>query len=343
MEKYRIIHITHSDLDAVGCDLVVRMYSETAGMTPEDDVLTYFCNVTGATKQAFDLMNAIKNGDIDVPEFIFITDIAITEACASNLEEFCRENNICLMHVDHHPTDKLNKKFKWSTVLSDEPLVSATEIIFGIFKNDFKQFLPESNFKKFESICMDISRYDTWRWKREATDYHEEDFNICCRFYGFADYVDHLKGVIYANSEIFDHTDRLIVKNFKDKRDFEVSRFISDPSNIYFTEQDGMTFAYLMYAGDYINSILEAVYLRYPDIDIVAGFMPITRLITYRSNKPNIDCGEYAKKKFGGGGHKSAAGANFIDIDVYCNLLKDFYHAVENQKKAKKNNSFRTN
>lgn len=343
MEKYRIIHITHSDLDAVGCDLVVRMFASSLGMNPDMAVKTYFCNVSGASKKTFEVLNDIKNGNLDHPSYIFITDITITDACAKALDEYASKNDVQLMHVDHHPTDKLNEKFKWSTVLSDEPLISATEIIFGIFANDFKIILNDSGFEKFKLICMDISRYDTWRWKKEPTNYHEENFNILCHFYGLSEYVSILQDVILNKRPLYNDTDDLIIRNFKNKREIELNRFIDNPTNIWFTEEDGMKIAYIMYTGDYINDILESVYLKYPEIDMVAGLMPVTRLITYRSNKPSVHCGKYAEKKYGGGGHKTAGGANFIDINTYTSIMNKFYRALENQKKEKRRNSFRTN
>lgn len=328
----KIIHVTHSDLDAVGCDLVVRAYA----CMKYKDVDTHFCNVTSASKVVYSICDSITNNEISIPEIIFITDISITQECAAHLDAVASQMGFKIMLIDHHPTNNIDQFYSWATILSDAPLVSATEIIFNIFSNDFKKFFDRNNiqtFELFEKICYDISRYDTWRWKNDPTDYHEEDYNICFHFYGHDKYCKKLFNAVFSNDELFDDVSTAVVENFKNRRENEIYRFFADSNKIWFTNDGNYKIGYLMYNGEFVNNILEEAYTRYPDIDIIAGLVPATRTIQFRSNKSYIDVGKYAKEKYNGGGHKSAAGASFIRIDKYCKLLNSFYTAVEAAKR----------
>ena len=339
-----IIHITHSDLDAVGCDVMIRVFYSLMKRREKNNlnIKTFFCNVSRASKTVWDLMDKIKNGLIETPDVIYITDISITDKCAEELDRFRKERYIGLVHIDHHPTDHLNEKFEWSKVDAGEPFKSATMLTYEHFMNNheilkdcdvFYDSFP-SIFEELHRLAQKISRYDTWLWKKDPTDYSEEYFNICCNFYGLEDYSNKLVNAVIFGDNLIDETDNVIVHQFLKKREKEVNNFIADPTRIYFKEEDGMKFAYIMHSGEFTNSIMEAVYLNYSDVDIVACFFPITRLLSYRSNKPHVDCGKYASEKFGGGGHKTAAGAQFIDIDVYTSMLNEYYKAVDENKKA---------
>lgn len=337
-----ITHITHSDLDAVGCDVIIRAAYDLKKKCDHIDninVSTSFCNVSRASKTVWDLMNKVKEGLVEIPDVIYITDISITDTCANELDIFCRNNNISLIHIDHHPTDHLNEKFKWSTVVSGEPLTSAAKLVFKHFEETFSDMIEENIFHappidSLRELAENVSRYDTWMWKKDPKDYTEEYFNICCNFYGLEDYSSKLLNSVMRCKSLIDETDMVIVQQFLKKREKEINNFIADPTRIYFKEEGGMKFAYIMHSGEFSNSIMEAVYLNYPEVDIVACFFPITRLLSYRSNKPNVDCGKYASEKFGGGGHKTAAGAQFIDIDVYTSMMNEYYKAVDENKKA---------
>ena len=339
-----IIHVTHSDLDAVGCDVMIRVFYSLLKRpkNEETNIETFYCNVSMASKTVWNLLDKIKHGLIETPDVIYITDISITDKCADELDSFCKTNYIGLVHIDHHPTDHLNEKFKWSMVESGEPLKSATLLTYEHFVNTHEVLKETGVFYRNHKLIFDdlyelaqkISRYDTWMWKKDPKDFTEEYFNICCNFYGLEDYSKKLVDAVMYGDSLLDDTEMVIIQQFLKKREKEINNFIADPTRIYFKEEGGMKFAYIMHSGEFSNSIMEAVYLNYPEVDIVACFFPITRLLSYRSNKPNVDCGKYASEKFGGGGHKTAAGAQFIDIDVYTSMMNEYYKAVDENKKA---------
>lgn len=326
-----IYHVTHSDLDAAGCDIIVRLYAKASGY----EVITDHCYVTAASKSVFTMMNNVNHRFMKCPDIIIISDISITDRCAEELNTFVEMNHIKIIHRDHHKTCALDKKYSWSKVYSDEPFKSAARLMYDEFYDVLHDYFEVDNelFTILNNFINDVSRYDTWLWKNDPTDYSEEYYNIIFGVYGFDTFVDTIITRLLNYKPLLNESDKNIVSTNLKRRENDVKLFTETQNNIYIKVEDSQVIGFIMYYGDNMNSVMEAIYNTYPNIDIVACLLPNKRSIAFRSNKPNIDVGEYAKKKFNGGGHKSASGCDFIDIDTYTNLLNDYYHGIENNRK----------
>lgn len=320
----RILHVTHNDMDAVGCDVIVRIYcKENLGIDPSsDEIKTCWCTATGASDVIIKEIEAIRcNAQQRMPTNIFISDISITEECAKMLEKLSEMYGFEVKLFDHHATNKLSEIFPWCKVVLSSPPISATMIL----RNELLGSIDADKYPGIDEFCDKVSRYDTWMWKKNPRDYSEEDYNTLCKFYGAASYSKRIVDSGFNFS--IENFDKLVVDKFKEKSDADVLKYTNE-SRLAFVKDGDLMIAYALYSGDFGNAVMEAIYENYPQVDIVANILPASRQISFRTNKQHVNVGEYAKKNYGGGGHPSAAGAMWIEMDIYLECLKTFYENV---------------
>lgn len=178
--KYKIMHFTHNDSDAVGCDVLIRLAYETM---KECEIETEFSTNTNID----DNINKYLDKGIDNNLImIYITDIAIKEETAERLEVL-RSKGVEIHLFDHHITNTLCHNYPWAEVTSFivTPItdytcykrkVSATFNLYNyMIANDILDFT-----KVIDKFANDISDYDTWEWKNVTRPYlnyftHNED------------------------------------------------------------------------------------------------------------------------------------------------------------------------
>lgn len=329
----KILHITHNDLDAVGCDLIARLYARSIGK----DIITKFVNVSVAHKIINECFQMIENNELTDIDEIIISDLSLNEKTGELINNFIVKSHINLVHLDHHASTILDNVYSWCTVNRDTPPISAAMMMFNTYRHIISENIGKIDTAFVFEFIENVSRYDTWMWKRDYRDGTEEWYNILCKFYGPQEYSD----ILFTNTvnnhvgpNFISKTDKVIIENYIRKRDEDVKSVISNPNRIYIKKdpETGFTFGYILQSGEYVNSVMEAVYLNYPNIDVVAALFPTTRTISFRSNKDYVDCSKIAIK-YGGGGHKTASGAGFIDIDLFVGILNEFYKGIDKQRK----------
>ena len=173
----RILHVTHKDMDAVGCDVIVRIYcKENLGIdASSDEIKTCWCTATGASDTIIKEIEAIRcNAQQRMPTNIFISDISITEECAKMLEKLSEMYGFEVKLFDHHATNKLSEIFPWCKVVLSSPPISATMIL----RNELLGSIDADKYPGIDEFCDKVSRYDTWMWKKNPRDYSEEDYNM---------------------------------------------------------------------------------------------------------------------------------------------------------------------
>ena len=166
----RILHLTHNDADAVGCDVLLKLIYHLSYPNRKDvDIVSLFCSNKNIDEVAnFTLDNSEEKFDL-----IYVTDNCVTSETAKRLEESCNEIHL----YDHHPTNKLNEEFDWAIVQARENpedaesrMISAAEVLYNEINFDgMYDFRNEDNIFPYHflhTFMMDVSRYDTWEWKR---------------------------------------------------------------------------------------------------------------------------------------------------------------------------------
>jgi oligoribonuclease NrnB/cAMP/cGMP phosphodiesterase (DHH superfamily) len=292
-------------------------------------------------------------GIMAIPGEIIITDLAIESSVLDKLDDVAKKFNIKLLYVDHHTSNLHNhQRYPWCYVISEDDKGkprSACKYLLDIFKD--RGIDPQvvlDNYDFFKSYINDISRYDTWLWKTDEKPIPDENHTTII--------IDMVGGVYNAYKMLrkLIIADQYIVTSFRElpgidtlisadesKRMSQI-KFYSKKAvytmgynlNYNTPEYATLTFALIVLPESYSNDIMTDIYMNTDkNVDIVIGLFPNARTLSFRkSPKCHVDLSVFASK-YGGGGHKDAAGAK-LDTDAFLNILNKYY-VLFDEKNAK--------
>lgn len=307
----RILHITHDDLDAEGCATIAELYAEANGF----EIDTHFCHIGTTDKTIEDVLNEnTYNG-------ILITDIGVSYKMAERLDK----SGMVVAMVDHHATNKLDKKYDWALVGKDET-ESATLLLYRLMKDDIEKSLTSpKSVRTLETFANKVSRYDMWEWQKHPTDYSEEDLNIINLLMGNVRSVTIFKMMILSPSyeKFIPGVYQEFVDAYKERRVNSVERTVNNCVKTKITlDNTKYNVGICIPSSEFFNAEMVGCYQAYPELDIVFGLSPTRRMMSLRSGKDNINCGEIAAKYYHGGGHAGAAGGN-LDMSLFETYMKN--------------------
>ena len=137
-----VVHLTHNDLDAAGCDAIYRMKYE--------DVFTRFSSVSKFAKNLEEIAKHAGKGDT-----LTISDLGYNSACAESLKK-AKENGWVVEWRDHHrwTDEEINEITPLVKYLRVDTSVCATCIV----RNDL---LPDDAHSGV--IAKTVCDYDLWK------------------------------------------------------------------------------------------------------------------------------------------------------------------------------------
>ena len=340
-----VLHFTHTDLDALGCAAIVNTAFKYS-LLGEYMVCTYYCNNSDVDIIIARVVDKLKKSELiydDIPieckdiTNIFVTDIGIKEDTADLLENLV-DTSICeLVGIDHHISNKLvrdwfyiipdivdineaviksnsNGKYlsfnKWMTCDKYPMYVSATAILFSYmidngYYNNIKNTIDGiSHYKFLLEICTRISLYDTWEWKKQQSfcdEYHITELASVVSQLGLkksekildvsnkAEYIDMISGYLEILNAQFNKALDSAFKNYK----------IYNRVGIMFPD-----------TNINISMLHDKIHEKYnisDKVDYTVFVYVNTNTVSLRTIRDDIDLSKIAMK-YGGGGHKKAAG-----------------------------------
>lgn len=306
----RILHITHDDLDAEGCATIAELYADAMGF----EIETHFCHIGTTDKTIEDILNEnTYNG-------ILITDIGVSYEMAERLNN----SGMVVAMVDHHATNKLDQKYDWALIGKNET-ESATLLLYRLMKDDIERNLTSNkSVRTLETFANKVSRYDMWEWQKHPTDYSEEDLNIINLLMGNVRSVTIFKKMILTPSyeKFIPGVYQEFVDAYKERRINSVERTAKNCVKTQLT-LDGVEYnvGICIPSSEFFNAEITGCYQANPELDIVFGLTPTRRMMSLRSGKAGVNCGEIAAKFYHGGGHAGAAGGN-IDMSLLETYMK---------------------
>lgn len=317
----KMIHVTHNDLDGVGCAVVGKIVAEQAGWTYD-----YRC--VGIGKQDTIIQRVLNDPEIDA---ILISDLGISAETAVLIDK----SNKQVWWVDHHQTSIPTAEGRaWANVqtnlsVDEEILVSATWLLTTKFANDLGVKLSRAA----KEFAWSVSRYDTWEWKKHPKDMAEEDLNILFRYLGIPQSVDHYAKLIDTLGDkpfALNFADTKIVSTIKQIRSNSIESAKKGAKYISFSVK-GETYkvSCVPVSAEYGTAEMTAIYedSRF-NADFVVGLYVTTKSLSFRAS-PNaaINLGLIAKA-MGGGGHPSAAGVK-LSSEEFLEFLRRYYDSTE--------------
>lgn len=192
----KILHVTHNDVDAVGCAVLVSL------RYPNDSITTHFCAIGTQDQILTDEITKMNvkgeetvskyGSDAEVTNFfydkIIVSDLFILTETYNLIQaeiDFLKEKydfDLDFSGYDHHITNTINEiaddfvvaSERYDTTADKVMPISATRIMYDIYKDNI-QICPDTESSEkhkqldaeLKHFCNSISRYDTWVWKKD--------------------------------------------------------------------------------------------------------------------------------------------------------------------------------
>ncbi len=325
----KFFHISHTDLDGFGCQLISKK------IFPNGRYLNanYGLEVKSSLKIVLDEIKISEDKNI----FFLITDLNLNNDESKNLNKTINNfnddgYNIKLQLLDHHGTgQKFANKYDWYYLDTKR---SATKITYEYFKENYKNFnslcennfdiliesinavdiwLEESEYFEFGKVCMTMiskaQEINNMLFAEQNRDYRlsllsntikylsEENSNIKLDEAVYSLKKEYLK-LDSQNNTMDNLSSKYLVKMLDDKK---------DELTIYHKKHKGLLTFTLGGISIPANAFLKAN----KDYDF---FIDVSRRgkASFRADG-KLDVSELASKIANGGGHPNAAGAAFSD------------------------------
>ncbi len=290
---------THTDLDGVGCAILLKRYYGKENTDCE------FCEYNGFESS---IIKFIDSGRYANYAYVYVCDISFGEDVAEIIDSTKNlKARICL--VDHHQTAAYLDKYEWAAVREykkDGSRHCALSLLYEIFmgvKADSVQKMKISS-PGVKSFIEIVRRYDTWEWCTKYEDEEPKRWDDLFYIYGKKMFMD----IVLKRLEMFGHL--LITKNEELLLIMEERKrqeYIERKNGLLKTIQMSGYNVGVVFADRYISELGNELCKLNPDIDFIA-MINMDGYISYRTIREDINLGEFAEK-FGGGGHAKASGS----------------------------------
>lgn len=330
------IHITHTDLDAAGCDVVFR-----AAFGPADVLYTVnHDRIDNTVKKAVykdigiqattvantdsgqgreDIQNALDtHGDI----ILWVTDIAPNEGTLDILNTLRRHGLFKeLFVVDHHPTtewlglDKYKEFAVWRKGQCGAWLAYDCGIQRGVFPP-----VEPGCMSPLREFVNAVDAYDLWKLDSPCRK-RGEQLNKLFKFYGHNRFVDAFSRDPFVDRE---RDMQHLIRIMDEKIQGLIAARIHDlrrAGRAYYEDSDGNRYQLIFDdASDLTSQVGHAALDEFEALDYVV-IVRANGVFSLRSREGEVDVSQIAKRH-GGGGHPGAAGFKVDTETFYRFLLK---------------------
>ena len=290
MGKIKIFR--HNDMDGAGCSIVVN---NKFGL---DNVDHEICSVNDVNEK---VSQFFETGDYENYDIIYISDISVNEEVAEKINKDIEEGNYKLELYDHHKTAEWLNKYSWAKVIiKNENGIkeSGTSLLY--------YELLESNTNKTINISIEIliegiRAYDTWDWKEHGSKFPKQLQDI----YGIVGDEEFVN--FYSKNYLYDLMPEIFLQLIKYKR-IDIDNYIKEKlEKVVIKNEDNYNIAVVLCDrkdcfSELGSKIVENEQINYAMLIYDGG-------VALRS-KLDFDVSVIAKK-YGGGGHKNAAGFKY--------------------------------
>lgn len=294
----RIKLFTHTDLDGIGCAILMK------NVYKNNEVDIEYCDYGNVN----DKIGYFLNKDYIKYDKVFITDISVDENVAKIIDELSCVKDFILL--DHHKTAEWLNKYDWAKVEDYCSVfgikISGTFMLHKWLIENNEEYV-KCNYLNSKDFVQLVNDYDTWRWN-ELRDIKPKQLNDLLYIYGRDKFIDKILYELDNCLLHFHSTDDLLLK----LRQEDIDRYIEKKNkSIIKIELKGLSVG-AVFAENYISEVGNILCELNKDLDLIA-LINMDYSISYRTIKDHIDVSEFAKI-FDGGGHKKASGSQ---IDVY--------------------------
>jgi uncharacterized protein len=288
-QELKVKLFTHTDTDGVSCGVLGKLAFK-------DNIDIDYCSYEDINEKVGKLID----GYVEKYDKIFITDLSVNEEMASAIEKKPQYIKDKFTLLDHHITAEWLNDYEWADVKVSENGVAASGTSL------FYEFLQKEGRLGNQTGIADyvelVRQYDTWEWK-EKENYHAKQLNDLFYILGRERFVARF---IADCSPNFTEAEQLLLDIEQEK----IDRYIKARSKDVMVRPINEYTVGIVYAEQYISELGNALAESYRQVDFIA-IVNMSRSISYRTVKDNINVGEIAAF-FGGGGHQKAAGSPIL-------------------------------
>lgn len=329
---YMRVMISHTDMDGAGCYVLEHLIDTIRCV----DIYT---NRPNEIIDQFDRWCRCCS-IADNKNLVLITDLA---AKSETLTEFDKRG-IDWMLIDHHeisPNDEeyITENINLGRVYHDKRY-SGTLNMYRKLKDEGFEFKYEKEVRKF---CELVSEYDTGNWDDRWTlgDYTSVSYSMRLQFVfsdlGIVDFINRMVKLLKDHGKFKEyHTDLRDIAMSKYNKMEDYYRLFA--SSIYYDVLYGhYNIAFVPFMVPMFSVIAKHWLGLHPNVDYIMALTRNRKNVELRTNKDDIDVSAIARR-FGGGGHKKAAGfpindigINLVDVKSRDNIVSIFSNYKEHK------------
>lgn len=250
--------------------------------------------------------NTIKDGSIYNYDYIYVTDLCITEPLLSYINDDYRLNNKLII-LDHHKTEieEGNDKYSFVNIIveNEKGKQSGTSLFYEyLINNNLLQ--PNECLDEFVELTR---QYDTWEWKKNEN-VKARKLHIIFEQIGFENYIQSIFSITENSSEFeFTKEQYKSIDDFEEKLKKDTSEILKNMIvHTISIENESYKIGFVITPYKYRNDLDEIVSKNnINDIDLIGMIITDKDTVSYRKVK-DIDVSKVAVY-FGGKGHKGAA------------------------------------
>jgi oligoribonuclease NrnB/cAMP/cGMP phosphodiesterase (DHH superfamily) len=315
-----VLHLTHTDLDGVGCAVLSQKLYK--------GVLHTFCDygdkyVTGSINKAVhDILDLMNDSSFNSPfDLILITDISVDEETSAYLDKARRDGIVDVRLIDHHENSSkwLEEKYEWASVnyMRNGQKTSGTSEMFELLFKKERGF----SFHELEEInkfAQCVRSYDTFDWVKTHDD-HAEQMNVLFSIIGRDAFIERFRNDISID---FNESEVYRIETFIELREKEIKRKLN---NVRFKVLNNFVCG-IVFSESHRSLLGKRILDTHPHVRVAVIIDITSGKVSYRTRDgEGIHAGEFAKK-FGGNGHPAASGSQFdkdIHETIYDNIFKE--------------------
>lgn len=299
---------THNDLDGVSCGVLAKLaFGDNADIS--------YCNYDKINGEVSQFLN---EGQYQLFDRVFITDISVDEFVANKINELYEEGKLNIKLIDHHSTAEWLNKYEWATVnpLQEIKRNDAGNVYVSEFEKSsgtsmfYKYLLDKKMLKSNDSIYTFVElvrQYDTWEWETKYKNENAKQLNDLLYILGRERFIkDYLEVLVDDTFYGFSKSEKLLLELEKEK----IDRYIKSKAKQLEVCKIAGYDAGVVFAEQYQSQLGNELSKLNPNLDFIAMINMGNKTVSYRTQKDDIHLGEIAKL-FGGGGHAKAAGSQF--------------------------------
>lgn len=303
--------ITHgADTDGIACAMLLKLIDPKA--------TTIMCEI-------FEVDNIVKK-HIEENIFskydnIYITDLGIKEETANLIEEDDElKNKIKLF--DHHITNINLNNYSWIKVELEEEngKASATTIFYRYLVETYQNELLLSN-KVIEFVEL-VRQIDTWEWAKNNNLEAKKIGDIFIFYGGYTFMSEFLKKLRDKEGKLFDEKEEFIFNLEQD----HITSYINKKEKTLIIKQIDEYKVGVVFADIYKSHLGNVLSEKYKDVIDFIIIIDLSKAISYRAFKEDVDLSKFAER-YGGGGHKKAA-ANSLPEGIRDKIF-DMIYSIE--------------